>query len=982
MSLIPQQSPYTRQDLQRRVIELDLQVQDCVKRGDIATSNRIAEVASRLSHALVCSWSDKYTDESNGRVYSLVSARLLGGSGETLEDAERFDSAGNALKSQGKLTEALEQYQRSLAIRERLDPGSLSVAMSYYNIGKVYQHQGKLPERFEEYQKGVVIRESLFPGSMGEAECNARIGEIKKIQYKLSEALVLFQRILAIREPFASESRESHSFRKSVSDEVGEITKIQGKLPEALELYQKILQIRERLSSGSLSEAQSYHSIGKKYYSEGKFLEALELYQRSIAIKERLVPGSLDLAAAHDDIGNVCQALRREESKNLKNSMKQYQKNLAIREEALEQYQKSLVIKERLTPDSLDVAESYDHIGKIYTDQSKDEEALALFQRSLEIRDRCAPGSLDVAKSYHSIGNLYFSQGKGEEALEQYQKCLEIRERLAPGSVDLAASHEDIGEVFGLIQNKLPEALNQYRRGLEIRERLNPDSLDVAEAYYRIGSYYEYQCGECQEALEQYQKGLAISERLVPGSMGVAKFYDSIGELHAFSLLNKLEGLAMFQRSLAIKERLVPGSLDVAEVHSYIGLVYKYQDKLPEAMEQYQRCLAIMERFDDENSEVFTRRDTLGDLYLALGKLPEALEQYQRCLTHWSSEHQVFLVWSSIDCEDFLKPPDYLDHIANSCDKIGKVFLKLEDYPAAITYATKGIQNNPDCKYAHDTLGLAFHKLGNLQEALAAFDQALRCDPGYADATIHRLAVITEIANKTENFERVAEEFAKAKRLEKTDYDQEKKAEFEQFAKASKQEMTVTPPKQEFEAGTKNYLEQLAKLGDGDCNPQLKAIIAHLFVRVQTLEERVDLLDGQVLEMSDSLGMIQTATEKLDEKMRTMSASDPLLEQLRFEKGKLVERETHIKAFNRNADLRHYFYALLSELEASYIAAQAMQSGKLTVEKTGTCGKAAGYAEKLIDLIPLIGKTISTIVTVAADLADLYTNSTPPEVSP
>ena len=51
----------------------------------------------------------------------------------TLGDANVFITQGNGFYKQGKLTEALGCYQKSLEITERLAPGSLDVAASYNN---------------------------------------------------------------------------------------------------------------------------------------------------------------------------------------------------------------------------------------------------------------------------------------------------------------------------------------------------------------------------------------------------------------------------------------------------------------------------------------------------------------------------------------------------------------------------------------------------------------------------------------------------------------------------------------------------------------------------------------------------------------------------------------------------------------------------------------------------------------------------------
>lgn len=140
---------------------------------------------------------------------------------------------------------------------------------------------------------------------------------------------------------------------------------------------------------------------------------------------------------------------------------------------------------------------------------------------------------------------------------------------------------------------------------------------------------------------------------------------------------------------------------------------------------------------------------------------------------------------------------------------------------------------------------------------------------------------------------------------------------------------------------------------------------------IATHETRLNVLDGQVLKLEDILSIVTRATKELDQKMVGMKASHPLYQKLIVEKEKLTVRENQIKAFNKNADQRHYFYALLSELEAAFLAAQVLESGELQAKKSEN--KAAGYVAKVIELVPVVGKVLSTCITGVADVVSTYT---------
>ena len=64
----------------------------------------------------------------------------------------------------------------------------------------------------------------------------------------------------------------------------------------------------------------------------------------------------------------------------------------------------------------------------------------------------------------------------------------------------------------------------------------------------------------------------------------------------------------------------------------------------------------------------------------------------------------------------------------------GLTLLKAGQLPAAIEQFQQAIKLNPGYAEAFNNLGTAYHRLGDIPQAGACFEQALRCNPDYPEA--------------------------------------------------------------------------------------------------------------------------------------------------------------------------------------------------------------------------------------------------------
>ena len=104
---------------------------------------------------------------------------------------------GDALQEQGKLEEAIEAFNKALA----LDPDDADV---YNNMGNALKEQGKLEEAIEAYNKALSIKPEY-------TDAHYNMGIALKEQGKLEEAIEAYNKALSI-EPDCAEAHYNSSF--------------------------------------------------------------------------------------------------------------------------------------------------------------------------------------------------------------------------------------------------------------------------------------------------------------------------------------------------------------------------------------------------------------------------------------------------------------------------------------------------------------------------------------------------------------------------------------------------------------------------------------------------------------------------------------------------------------------------------------------------------------------------------------------------
>jgi CHAT domain-containing protein len=144
-------------------------------------------------------------------------------------------------------------------------------------------------------------------------------------------------------------------------------------------------------------------------------------------------------------------------------------------------------------------------------------------------------------------------------------------------------------------------------------------SKEIPPALLNIGNVYQGQ-GNHQQALEYYQKALEGFKN-AKANVGIAYATSNIGSVY----LNSGEydkALTFLLQAKDLKKAFLPND---HESFFNLGLVYAYQDKHPEALENFQKSLEIAERIKNQNSVAETL-EAMADEYFSQGNYQKSLE--------------------------------------------------------------------------------------------------------------------------------------------------------------------------------------------------------------------------------------------------------------------------------------------------------------------------------------------------------------------
>jgi serine/threonine-protein kinase len=340
------------------------------------------------------------------------------------------------------------------------------------------------------------------------------------------------------------------------------------------------------------------------------------------------------------------------------------------------------------------------HVGLALMAQGRLEEAIASYQRAIEIEPK-------EPLTYISLSSLYLKSKKYDDAIATCRRVLEFE----PQNVDV---HTNLGSALGNLGRR-EEATAIFRRAVEL-------SPKDGHLHYNLGNSLREQ-GRVEEGLAVLKQSVVLNPK-DPWAL------DSLAS--AFSQLGRLDdAVANYRRAIAADPK-------AAGPHYNLGNALGMQNRLDDAIASYRRAIEL-----DPNDPRFHMN--LGNALRNRGDLDEAMASFRRAASLWSGRTDAEAVeWQANSAraiqglEPRIQQQDQLlavlrgkresENVAE-LDAAATLGLARGDLQLAILAEQRAIELDPKSAILPCNLGVAFERLGRLDDAIASYERAIELAP-------------------------------------------------------------------------------------------------------------------------------------------------------------------------------------------------------------------------------------------------------------
>jgi CHAT domain-containing protein/tetratricopeptide (TPR) repeat protein len=378
--------------------------------------------------------------------------RLLEKEGDWEKYVRAKNLLGAVVSSQGDYKAALGHLNGALATaQERLPPGHLEIARSYYEIGAVFVGTARTAEGLEVLGKALALRRAAGETRTSNvSEILLRMGAAHTEEGDDDEALRLFGEAESIER-----SLPGHPRLADVLVGKGSAVWGQGRYDQAIEVLEEAVRLLEGGGKARRRTlAAAYVNLGVAYWSKSDYDEALVFYEKALPLQVAA------LGEAHQYVGLIHFNLA-----TLHFKRADYDEAIASAEAALRILVAALGEKNSM------VVQTYNILGVALTQKGDVDRGLPVLQKALGLQLSLSKEvNRDAAVIYSSLAEAYRAKGDLTRADRTFREALAIDTRIhGERHPDIAEDFVNLGELY-LRKGDAKEALRFFGRAIAANE--------------------------------------------------------------------------------------------------------------------------------------------------------------------------------------------------------------------------------------------------------------------------------------------------------------------------------------------------------------------------------------------------------------------------------------------------------------------------------------------------------------------------------
>ncbi|MCB0721961.1 MAG: tetratricopeptide repeat protein [Ignavibacteriae bacterium] len=362
-----------------------------------------------------------------------------------------------------------------------------------------------------------------------------------------------------------------------------------------------------------------------------------------------------------------------------------------------------------------------------------------------------------AAKANDENISILIAQGRNLSKAGKLEDAVVVLTRATTISKNNADVYAGLGDAY-FYGGAIPAALDNYSKSLQIK--------DNAAAHYGLGNVYFVQ-NKFQESVEEFQDAVQLDRKFADAYLQLGKllYYneDYTAALNAIEEYNKLKPGDL--DGLSYKAKILYGQRKYDEADKVLDEVlkldpnnvvaFKYKGYVKSGQKQYDEAIVFFQKVPDD---YFEPDDYIiyAETYEKLGDFPKAYATFEKGIARDPKSSRLELEYG----DSYLTNKDYsnaLTHFikaeqlgsTNAIIYKGLAYFNMGQYEDAIKAFDDAIVINDEYAITYLLRGSAKQALGDRDGAVADYQKVLELDPGNEDAQ-KNLEILQNMGNAPE----------------------------------------------------------------------------------------------------------------------------------------------------------------------------------------------------------------------------------------